>query len=364
MQRCRTLFAVVAVSAAAVSCPAAVHISHAATTGLVAAYSFDEGGGTTASDASGNGNTATFAAETWTAGGKFAGAARFDGTSARVNVPDASSLDMTAGVTLEAWVRPTVLAPSQTVIAKERAGGGFPYGLELDNGVPSAYIVASSNAVARATSALPLSTWSFLAATYDGSTLRVYVNGAQVASTSVSGAIATSTGPLSIGADTAWGEYLSGDVDNVRVYNRALSVSELQGDQSAAIAAPPGTAPSPAAAYAFDEAGGSDTTPPSTPANLSASAVSSSQIHLSWTASTDNVGVTGYRVFRGGTQVGTSTTTTYSDTGLAASTTYSYTVAAYDAAGNLSAQSQPASATTSAGGGSDTTPPSTPANLS
>ncbi|MGO9932943.1 MAG: fibronectin type III domain-containing protein [Steroidobacteraceae bacterium] len=89
-----------------------------------------------------------------------------------------------------------------------------------------------------------------------------------------------------------------------------------------------------------------DTTPPSVPTGLSATAVSSTQINLSWTASTDNVGVTGYDVFRNGTQVGTTTTTSYQDTGLTASTTYSYTVAAYDAAGNVSAQSTAATATT------------------
>src|SRR5438445_6448393 len=96
-----------------------------------------------------------------------------------------------------------------------------------------------------------------------------------------------------------------------------------------------------------------DTTPPSVPTCLTATAISSSQINLSWTASTDNVGVTGYNVYRGGTKIGTSTTTSYSDTGLTASTTYSYTVAAFDAASNTSAQSASASATTlsSSGGG-------------
>jgi chitodextrinase len=92
-----------------------------------------------------------------------------------------------------------------------------------------------------------------------------------------------------------------------------------------------------------------NTTPPTVPTGLTATAVSSSQINLSWTASTDNVGVTGYKVFRAGAQIGTSTTTTYSDGGLTASTTYSYTVSAYDAAGNNSAQSSSASATTQAG---------------
>jgi hypothetical protein len=94
-----------------------------------------------------------------------------------------------------------------------------------------------------------------------------------------------------------------------------------------------------------------DTTPPSVPSGLTATAASSSQINLGWTASTDNVGVTGYKVFRGGTQIGTSTTTSFSDTGLPASTSFSYTVAAFDAAGNTSAQSASATATTLAAGG-------------
>ncbi len=97
--------------------------------------------------------------------------------------------------------------------------------------------------------------------------------------------------------------------------------------------------------------GGGDTTPPSTPTNLAATAVSSSQINLSWTASTDNVGVTGYKIFRGGVQVGTATTNSYSDTGLSPSTSYSYTVSAFDAAGNNSGNSNTASATTQSGGG-------------
>jgi len=96
-----------------------------------------------------------------------------------------------------------------------------------------------------------------------------------------------------------------------------------------------------------------DTTPPTVPTGLTATAVSSSQINVSWTASTDNVGVTGYNIYRDGTEIGTSTTTSYFDTGLTASTTYTYNVSAFDAAGNTSAQSASASATTlaSSGGG-------------
>lgn len=89
-----------------------------------------------------------------------------------------------------------------------------------------------------------------------------------------------------------------------------------------------------------------DITPPSTPTNLTATSISSSQINLSWTTSTDNVGIAGYHIYREGTQIATSTTNSYSDTGLTASTMYTYTVDAYDAAGNISGQSSSTSATT------------------
>jgi chitodextrinase len=92
-----------------------------------------------------------------------------------------------------------------------------------------------------------------------------------------------------------------------------------------------------------------DSTAPSVPAALSSPSKTASSVSLSWTASTDNVGVTGYLVFRNGTQVGTPTSTSYTDSGLAASTAYSYTVKARDAAGNTSAASTALSVTTSAG---------------
>jgi chitodextrinase len=82
---------------------------------------------------------------------------------------------------------------------------------------------------------------------------------------------------------------------------------------------------------------------------LSATAVSSSQINLSWTAATDNVGVAGYHVFRNGIQIATlGAVTTFQNTGLAASTAYSYTVRAHDASGNVSGQSISVNATTQA----------------
>lgn len=98
----------------------------------------------------------------------------------------------------------------------------------------------------------------------------------------------------------------------------------------------------------------SDTVAPSIPTALGTNVVSASQINLSWTASTDNVGVAGYRIFRNGVQIATTSSATYQNTGLSPSTSYTYSVAAYDTAGNNSAQSSGVSATTLA-----TPPPST-----
>ncbi len=165
--------------------------------------------------------------------------------------------------------------------------------------------------------------------------------------------------PLQIGGDSLYGQYFQGLIDEVRVYNRALSQTEIQADMNKAVA--------PVAV---------DTTPPSAPPTLTATAVSSVQINLAWGASTDNVGVKGYRVERcqgaGCTnfvsQVTTASVTSFTNTGLAASTNYRYRVLATDAAGNLSGYSTIASATTQAAGHRpdqmrDTAPPTAPSGL-
>lgn len=116
-------------------------------------------------------------------------------------------------------------------------------------------------------------------------------------------------------------------------YGYSLWEFEIYGSPDSGTTPPPSPPPS-------------DTTAPSQPTGLSATAISSSQINLSWNASTDNVGVTGYNVFRNGTQITTVSGTSFQNTGLSAGTAYSYTVAAYDATGNISGQSVTASATT------------------
>jgi chitodextrinase len=100
--------------------------------------------------------------------------------------------------------------------------------------------------------------------------------------------------------------------------------------------------------YSFITVPAPDTQAPTVPGGLTATVVSPTQINLSWTASADNVGVTGYRIYRDGNQITTTAVTSYQDTGRLPSTTYTYGVAAYDAAGNVSAQSGQVSVTTPA----------------
>ena len=89
-----------------------------------------------------------------------------------------------------------------------------------------------------------------------------------------------------------------------------------------------------------------DTTAPSVPTDLTVTAASFSQINLTWTPSTDNTGVAGYRIYRNTQQVASTVSTSYLDGGLTTATEYSYAVTAYDAAGNVSAQSSTASTAT------------------
>jgi YD repeat-containing protein len=102
-----------------------------------------------------------------------------------------------------------------------------------------------------------------------------------------------------------------------------------------------------------------DTVAPTVPSGLAAAAPSSNSVNLTWSGSTDNVAVTGYKVYRGGTQIATPSSTSYTDNTVVGSTAYSYTVSAYDAAGNNSATSNSAPVTTP-----DTISPGVPGGLS
>ncbi|MER8041290.1 discoidin domain-containing protein [Streptomyces sp. NPDC094032] len=108
---------------------------------------------------------------------------------------------------------------------------------------------------------------------------------------------------------------------------------------------------------------GGDTTPPGAPTGLRATGTTASSVSLAWDAATDDVGVTGYDVYRNGTLVGSATSTAYTDTGLAASTAYGYTVKARDAAGNVSPVSGTLSVSTTGGSGGTVVDVATAAQL-
>ena len=212
-----------------------------APSGLVAAFGFDAGSGTVIADQSGAGNNGTAANTTWAASGKYGKALQFNSTNSLVTVPDAASLHLTTGMTLEAWVNPsTVNANWRDVIYK----GNDNYYLEATSSnasKPDAGLIAGgSYGDAYGTAALPANTWTYLAETYDGSTLRLYVNGTQVGSVAHTGSIATSTNPLQIGGDSIYGQHFVGLIDEVRVYNTALTAAQIQTDQATPIT-PTGT---------------------------------------------------------------------------------------------------------------------------
>ena len=136
----------------------------------------------------------------------------------------------------------------------------------------------------------------------------------------------------------------------VRAYDAAGNRSSTATVNAGTAACPPTSPPA-------------DTAPPSQPGSLTASNVTATSLTLGWTASTDNVGVTGYDIYRNGTRVGSATSNSYGQSGLTCATSYAFAVIAYDAAGNRSPQAQLTAATAACASPADTAPPSQPGSL-
>ena len=208
-------------------------------TALVAAYNFEEASGTTVADASGKGNHGTISGASRITSGQFGRALSFDGVNDWVTINDAASLDLTNGMTLEAWVYPTVnMTQWATVILKEQSGGGL-YELYAngDQSQPlTSVTVAGQYQVLSGGPWLLANQWTHLAATYNGTTERLYVNGTQVAQRPQTGPIEVSSSPLRLGGNSVWGEFFKGRIDEVRIYNSALSATEIQTDMSTSVA--------------------------------------------------------------------------------------------------------------------------------
>lgn len=314
------------------------HIAQAAVS-PIAMWGFSEGTGfTTTVDASGNGNTATLSGATWTTSGKLNKALSFNGTTAKATVSDSSSLrEPTTALTVSAWIKTNGTSQSgAAVIQKLNASGAYSYAIAQNGASQRQFVgklqVGGVQYVTPATPAVTNAIWYYAVLSWTSGaplTLDIYnADGTLFSHVETaampSGAIDADGSPLSFGENEATNNW-KGFIDEVRIYDRTLSSAEIQTDSVTAVP---------------------DVLSPTTPTNLTATAVSAARINLAWTASKDNIKVTGYRVYRDGVQVATTTAVSYANTGLAGSTTYTYTVSGFDAAGNSSALSAIASATT------------------
>ncbi len=331
-----------------------------------AAYGFNEGSGSTLTDLSGHGLNGTINGASWTTSGRYGSALSFNGTTSYVDLGNAAPWGLTGSATWSAWVYPTGIPPDDgQIIAKSGSGGagaaGWQFKSSPDSGPRTFAVAVAASATAnvqRYSLTIPsLNTWYHVTGVYDAAlqALHIYVNGVLDDGVLRGGAVPSAQviAPVNaaIGRRTG-GFYFQGRIDELRVYDTALTPAQVQADMNAPVGDP-----------------GTDTQEPTAPTNLATAPVSPNRIDLSWTASTDNVGVTGYRVERcqgvGCTnfaEVAQPIGATYSDTGLSAGTTYRYRVRARDPAGNLSAYSAIVTETTPTQA-QDTQAPSAPTGL-
>jgi hypothetical protein len=202
--------------------------------GPLAVYRFDEAGGKRVADSSGAGGGGTVKGARWVKGGRRGGALSFDGRDDVVTVPATPALNLGAGMTVEAWVRPAGRdARWRTVIIKgDRDATSFALFASDPRRRPVGAVAASTRVTPSGASALKPGQWSHLALTYDGASLRLYVNGALMATRARTGALPTNSAPLRIGGDGTTKRSFSGQIDDVRVYGRALDAAAIRSDMS------------------------------------------------------------------------------------------------------------------------------------
>jgi len=212
--------------------------------GLVAAYNFNEGSGTTVNDASGHGITGILQGATWTASGRYGNALSFNGSSSYVDLGNPALLQITGSMTLSAWVK-AATNPSDDgeIVTKSDSASGWQLKTSPDTG-PHTFGVRVSggvNALSHrySTTVRSLNVWYHVAGVYDAAarTLDIYVNGVwdngvligPIPASQVNSAV-----NVNIGRRTG-GFYFSGVIDEVRIYNRALSAAEIQADMNTPI---------------------------------------------------------------------------------------------------------------------------------
>ncbi|MBU6320948.1 hypothetical protein KGO04_00170 [Patescibacteria group bacterium] len=182
-------------------------------------------------DSSGQGNngslvgfSATSSAEV---AGKIGGALKFNGTSQYITVPDTTALRLSGNYSVSVWIRPAALKDYGNVLFKESLISNTGYGLITFANGSWGWQIGNTLDIQTSAALLKNTTWSLLIATYDGTNVRLYQNGSLL-STTVASAVASDATALALGADTGDGRYFNGTIDDVRVYNRALSASEIQ----------------------------------------------------------------------------------------------------------------------------------------
>jgi hypothetical protein len=193
--------------------------------GLVGWWRFDEESGTVAGDSSGYGNVGTIYGATWVTG-EYGKALSFDGND-YVSITFTSPINISLGLSGFAWIYPTTNTGTQEIIFSDTAYIFFRIqGTKLTLYVAQAgggFIYAQSVAV------LPINTWTHVAFTYDGTTFKLYINSVNDGTTS-GVPLYTSMTTATVGAQVGVSEYFMGVIDEVRVYNRALSAAEIQAD--------------------------------------------------------------------------------------------------------------------------------------
>jgi chitodextrinase len=218
----------------------------AAPSGLVAAYAFGEGSGTTTADATGNGHTGTLlGGATFTASGKYGGGLSLNGSTAYVDLGNAADLQITGSMTWSAWVYATANPADDGQIVAKSNGTGWQFKTSPDTGSRTFGVGVSPNSSSitqrYSNTVRQLGTWYHVAGVYNAAaaTLDIYVNGV-LDNGLLRGTIPTSqynnaSEHVVIGRRTG-GYYFQGTIDELRLYNRALSQAEIQTDMNTAIA--------------------------------------------------------------------------------------------------------------------------------
>jgi len=202
---------------------------------LAGRWTADEGSGSVMADASVYGNNAALiGSPTWVTG-VSGSAIRFNGSNQYATVPDHSSLNIANAITLAAWIRPERTGSAQVIMKKGLTGQTDGYELSL---VSNGKIFFRANQQTNgenyrlnssATHPSDGVTWMHIAATFDGSTIKLYVNGKENKSLTLSTpvSILSNSLPLGIGAQSNGGNRYQGALDDLRIYNRVLSASEI-----------------------------------------------------------------------------------------------------------------------------------------